>query len=250
AAMGVSRGAGGRCGIPVRRVRGDYLASATLGLGAIVRLLVLSDALRPWLGGSFGVLLIPKPSIDGWELSGPRELYYLTLVASGLIAYVASRLQDSPLGRAWMAIREDEDVAQAIGINLVTTKLLAYGLGGAMGGVGGAIFAVLVGSVFPQSFSLLISINVLVLIILGGLGSLWGVVVGALVLVGLPELLREFGDYRFLVYGIVLVAMMLFRPEGLLPAAAQRRELHTEEDAPSSGPGPAVSVAGGGAVQG
>ncbi|HLJ61497.1 MAG TPA: branched-chain amino acid ABC transporter permease [bacterium] len=249
-AMGVSLVAGVLFGIPVLRVRGDYLAIATLGLGEIVRLLVLSDALRPWLGGSFGVLLIPKPRIGGWELSGPRELYYLTLVASGLIAYVASRLQDSPLGRAWMAIREDEDVAQAIGINLVTTKLLAYGLGGAMGGVGGAIFAVLVGSVFPQSFSLLISINVLVLIILGGLGSLWGVVVGALVLVGLPELLREFGDYRFLVYGIVLVAMMLFRPEGLLPAAAQRRELHAGEDASPPAPRPAVSVAGTGSVEG
>ncbi|HXX38803.1 MAG TPA: branched-chain amino acid ABC transporter permease [bacterium] len=246
AAMAVSLVAGVLFGIPVLRVRGDYLAIATLGLGEIVRLLVLSDALRPWLGGSFGVLLIPKPHIDGWELSGPRELYYLTLVVSGLIAYVASRLQDSPLGRAWMAIREDEDVAEAIGISLVTTKLLAYGLGGAMGGAGGAIFAVLVGSVFPQSFSLLISINVLVLIILGGMGSLWGVVVGALVLVGLPELLREFGDYRFLVYGIVLVAMMLFRPEGLLPAAAQRRELHAADVTPAGDPAAAVAVSGAG----
>ena len=232
-AIAVSLVAGILFGIPVLRVRGDYLAIATLGLGEIVRLLVLSDALRPWLGGSFGVLAIPKPRIDGWELSGPRQLYYLTLVASALVAYVAWRLQDSRLGRAWMAIREDEDVAQALGIDLVSTKLLAYGLGGAMGGMGGAIFATLVGSVFPHSFSLLISINVLVLIILGGLGSLWGVVVGALVLVGLPELLREFGEYRFLVYGIVLVVMMLVRPEGLVPASAQRRELHSEE-APGS----------------
>lgn len=232
-AIAVSLVAGILFGIPVLRVRGDYLAIATLGLGEIVRLLVLSDALRPWLGGSFGVLAIPKPGIDGWELSGPRQLYYLTLAASALVAYVAWRLQDSRLGRAWMAIREDEDVAQALGIDLVSTKLLAYGLGGAMGGMGGAIFATLVGSVFPHSFSLLISINVLVLIILGGLGSLWGVVVGALVLVGLPELLREFGEYRFLVYGIVLVVMMLVRPEGLVPASAQQRELHSEE-APGS----------------
>ena len=228
-AIAVSLVAGILFGIPVLRVRGDYLAIATLGLGEIVRLLVLSDALRPWLGGSFGVLAIPKPRLDGWELSGPRQLYYLTLVASALVAYVAWRLQDSRLGRAWMAIREDEDVAQALGIDLVSTKLLAYGLGGAMGGMGGAIFATLVGSVFPHSFSLLISINVLVLIILGGLGSLWGVIVGALVLVGLPELLREFGEYRFLVYGIVLVVMMLVRPEGLVPASAQQRELHSEE---------------------
>lgn len=228
-AVAVSLVAGVIFGIPVLRVRGDYLAIATLGLGEIVRLLVLSDALEPWLGGSFGVLAIPKPVIAGFELSGPRQLYYLTVVASALIAYVAWRLQDSRLGRAWMAIREDEDVAQAIGINLITTKLLAYGIGGAMGGIGGAIFAVMLGSVFPHSFQLLISINVLVLIILGGMGSIWGVIVGALVLVGLPELLREFGEFRFLIYGIVLVTMMLFRPEGLLPAAAQRLELHAEE---------------------
>ena len=249
-AIAVSLVAGILFGIPVLRVRGDYLAIATLGLGEIVRLLVLSDALKPWLGGSFGVLSIPKPRLDGWELSGPREIYYLTMVASALVAYVAWRLQDSRLGRAWMAIREDEDVAQALGIDLVSTKLLAYGLGGAMGGMGGAIFAVLVGSVFPHSFSLLISINVLVLIILGGLGSLWGVVVGALVLVGLPELLREFGEYRFLVYGIVLVVMMLVRPEGLVPASALQRELHSEE-APGGtrievGTAPAGPEAGGG----
>ena len=239
-AVAVSLVAGVIFGVPVLRVRGDYLAIATLGLGEIVRLLVLSDALEPWLGGSFGVLSIPKPVLGGWELSGPRELYYLTIVASALIAYVAWRLQDSRLGRAWMAIREDEDVAQAIGINLITTKLLAYGIGGAMGGIGGAIFAVMVGSVFPHSFQLLISINVLVLIILGGMGSIWGVVVGALVLVGLPELLREFGEYRFLIYGIVLVGMMLYRPEGLLPGAAQKLELHADEAA-----APEASLAGG-----
>jgi branched-chain amino acid transport system permease protein len=231
-------------GMPVLRVRGDYLAIATLGLGEIVRLLVLSDALRPVLGGSFGVLQIPKPVIAGWELSGPRQIFYLTLAASALVAYVAWRLQESRLGRAWMAIREDEDVAEAIGIGLVSTKLLAYGLGGAMGGMGGAIFATLLGSVFPASFQLLISINVLVLIILGGMGSLWGVVVGALALVGLPELLREFGEYRFLIYGVVLVTMMLFRPEGLVPAAAQKRELHARDEA-EPGPAPVASPAAG-----
>ncbi|HEX4836212.1 MAG TPA: branched-chain amino acid ABC transporter permease [bacterium] len=239
-AIAVSLVAGVIFGVPVLRVRGDYLAIATLGLGEIVRLLVLSDALGPWLGGSFGVLGIPKPVIAGWELSGPRQLYYLTAVASALIAYVAWRLQDSRLGRAWMAIREDEDVAQAIGINLISTKLLAYGIGGAMGGIGGAIFAVMLGSVFPHSFQLLISINVLVLIILGGMGSIWGVIVGALVLIGLPELLREFGEFRFLIYGVVLVVMMLYRPEGLLPAAAQKLELHAEEAAEPDAAGAVV----------
>ncbi|GBD28904.1 hypothetical protein HRbin31_00929 [bacterium HR31] len=119
-----------------------------------------------------------------------------------------------------------------MGINLVSVKLLAYGLGAAFAGVGGAIFAVMVGSVFPHSFQLLISIQVLALIIVGGMGSIPGVIVGSAVLIGLPELLREFGEFRFLVYGAVLVAMMLLRPEGLLPAAAQRRELHAVEEEP------------------
>lgn len=229
-AVVVSLIAGIILGIPVLGIRGDYLAIATLGFGEIVRLLVLSDALRPWLGGSQGVLAIPKPVLAGFELSGPQHLYYLTVVASAVVAYVAWRLQDSRLGRAWMAIREDEDVAEALGINLVSVKLLAYGLGAAFAGVGGAIFAVMVGSVFPHSFQLLISIQVLALIIVGGMGSIPGVIVGSAVLIGLPELLREFGEFRFLVYGAALVAMMLLRPEGLLPAAVQRRELHALEE--------------------
>lgn len=224
-ALVVSLIAGVLFGLPILRIRGDYLAIATLGFGEIIRLMVLSDFLRPWLGGSQGVLGIPKPTIGGFEFAGPESLYYLTLVSSALVAFVAMRLRDSRLGRAWMALREDEDVAEAMGINLVNVKLLAYGIGGAFAGMSGAIFAVMLGSVFPHSFNLLISINVLALIIVGGMGSLPGVVVGALFLVGLPELLREFSDFRFLVYGAALIIMMQWRPEGLWPAAAQRREL-------------------------
>jgi len=233
-AVVVSLVAGVILGIPVLGIRGDYLAIATLGFGEITRLLVLSDFLRPWLGGSQGVLAIPKPFVGPYELFGPQHLFYVTLAGSALVAYVAWRLERSRLGRAWMAIREDEEVAEALGVNLVQVKLLAYGLGAAFAGVAGAIFAVMVGSVFPHSFQLLISINVLALIIVGGLGSTPGVVVGSLALVGLPELLREFGEFRFLVYGAVLVAMMLLRPEGLLPAAARRRELR--ETAEAHGP--------------
>lgn len=228
----VSAIAGVILGIPVLGIRGDYLAIATLGFGEIVRLLVLSDALRPWLGGSQGILAIPKPVVLGVELRDPQHLYYLTLVFAAVAAFAAWRLQNSKVGRAWMAIREDEDVAQALGIDLVATKLLAFGLGAALAGLGGAIFAVMLGSVFPHSFSLLISINVLALIIVGGLGSIPGVILGSVALIGLPELLREFGEFRFLVYGAALVAMMLLRPEGLWPAAAVRRELHAEEAAP------------------
>jgi branched-chain amino acid transport system permease protein len=128
-----------------------------------------------------------------------------------------------------MAMREDEDVAEAMGIDLVQTKLLAFAMGAAFAGLSGAIFATKLGSVFPHSFNLLISINVLSLIILGGIGSLPGVVVGALILVGLPELLREFAEYRMLMYGALLIVMMLARPEGFWPEATRKRELRDAE---------------------
>jgi branched-chain amino acid transport system permease protein len=146
------------------------------------------------------------------------------------VAFVAWRLRGSRLGRSWMAIREDEDVAEGIGINLVSTKLLAYMLGGGFAGLAGAISAGLVGSIFPSSIQLFLSINVVAIVIVGGMGSIPGVVLGALFLIGLPELFREFSDYRFLFYGIALMAMMIFRPEGLLPSKIARRELHTAEE--------------------
>ncbi len=237
-ATAVSLIAGVLFGLPILRIRGDYLAIATLGFGEIMRLLVLSDFLRRWLGGSQGVLGIPKPALLGFEFRGPEQLFFLTIGASLVVAFVAARLRDSRLGRAWMAVREDEDVAEALGINTVNVKLLAYGIGGAFAGVSGAIFAVMVGSVFPHSFNVLISINVLALIIVGGMGSLPGVMVGSLALVGLPELLREFSDFRFLVYGAVLIVMMQFRPEGLWPTAVARRELHADAEAAGVPAGP------------
>lgn len=217
-------------GMPVLGIRGDYLAIATLGFGEIIRLLVGSDFLRPYLGGSFGILAIPKPWIGNIELVGPQQLYYLVVIGSALAAFVALRLRDSRLGRAWMAIREDEDVAEALGVNLVQTKLLAYSLGAAFAGLGGAIFATMVGSIFPHSMTLLVSINVVALLIVGGMGSIPGVIVGAAFLIGLPELFREFSEYRYLFYGAALIVMMLSKPEGLWPSAVTRRELHAEAD--------------------
>jgi len=213
-------------GIPVLGVRGDYLAVATLGLGEIVRVIVQSDAAAPLLAGAQGILQIPKPRIGDIELADPVALFFLTLVCAAVAAYFAWRLESSRLGRAWMAIRDDEDVAQALGINLVKVKLLAYGLGAAFAGLSGSIFAVMLTSVYPSSFQLLVSINVLALIIVGGMGSLPGVIVGSLALVGLPELLREFGENRYLFYGVALIVMMRIRPEGLWPSATRRRELH------------------------
>ena len=218
-------------GIPVLKIRGDYLAVATLGLGEIVRVLVLSDFAAPVLAGAQGVLNIPPPYLfTGAAVDDPIELYYIALGAAAVAAYFAYRLENSRLGRAWTAIRDDEDVAQALGINLVNVKLLAYGLGAAFAGLAGAIFATMLTSIYPHSFQLIISVNVLALIIVGGMGSLPGVVVGALALIGLPELLREFGEYRFFFYGVAIVAVMRLRPAGLWPSAARRREMQLEEE--------------------
>ncbi len=231
-------------GLPVLGVRGDYLAIATLGFGEIVRLLAGSDFLAPFLGGPQGIIGIQKPCLGtlgeflkvdvprvctGIELGGPKEIYYLAVASAITIAFITWRLQKSRLGRAWMAIREDEDVAEALGINLIQTKLLAYMLGAASAGLGGAIFTVLVGSIFSTSMQLIVSINVVSLIIVGGMGSIPGVIVGAIVLIGLPELLREVSEYRFLFYGVALIMMMLAKPEGLWPSQATLRELHHDE---------------------
>jgi branched-chain amino acid transport system permease protein len=228
-------------GAPVLRLRGDYLAIVTLGFGEIARILFLSDALAPWFGGVqgilsvgaiFGVAEITVP-ILGWELRGPTLTYYPLLFFCIVAAYVATQLKYSRTGRAWNAMREDEDVAEATGVSTTNYKLLAFAMGAAVGCLGGAVFATHLQSVFPGSFNILVSITVLAVVILGGMGSIPGVVVGALALIGLPELLREFAEFRLLVYGGVLVIMMLLRPEGLVPDYARRRELH-EESGPAS----------------
>lgn len=252
-AVAVAALAGVFLGIPVLRMRGDYLAIVTLGLAEIIRILVLSDFLRPILGGAQGILNIPKPTMayiqniidslpvpiqnfyffflgDSGLIKDPGHFYYLIVICCFIIAFIAWRLQYARVGRNWMAMREDEDVAEAMGINLIASKLLAFGIGAAFAGLAGAIFAAQVGSIFPHSFQLLISINVVSLVIIGGAGSIPGVIVGALVLVGLPELLREFAEFRLLIYGGLLVVMMLVRPEGLWPSEVVQREMQTGEE--------------------
>jgi branched-chain amino acid transport system permease protein len=216
-------------GIPVLGMRGDYLAIVTLGFGEIIQRLAISDWLKPYIGGSNGITLIPKAVVGPIELNNPQTLYYLWVAGCLVVAFISQRVKDSRLGRAWMALREDEDVAEAMGIELVRTKLLAFATGAAFAGLSGAIFASKLASIYPHSFHLLISINVLCLIIVGGMGNVPGVIVGALALVGLPEILREFAEYRLLMYGAALVAMMLLRPEGLLPEARRKLELHEVE---------------------
>jgi branched-chain amino acid transport system permease protein len=243
--IAVAMFAGVILGVPVLKMRGDYLAIVTLGFGEIIRILALSDLLKPFLGGAQGTRGIAKPDIGLIQINwGPQAFYYFFLVGALLVIFIATRVKSSRLGRAWMAVREDEDVAQAMGINLVATKLLAFAMGASFGGLSGAIFASKLGSIFPSSFNFLISINVLSLIIIGGMGSIPGVVVGALALVGLPELMREFAEFRYLFYGIGLVVMMLTRPEGLWPEAARSRELHEAEAEAEVEPATAGAVAG------
>ncbi|MBP8001666.1 MAG: hypothetical protein KA314_24445 [Chloroflexi bacterium] len=212
--------------LPILRMRGDYLAITTLGFGEIIRLLALSDWLKPYIGGAQGILGIPKASLFGFVFRQPPQIYYLVLASGLLVFFISQRLNNSRTGRQWMAMREDEDAAKAMGIDTTRSKLLAFTLSAASGGLAGALFASKLGTLFPNSFELLISINVLALIIVGGMGSMPGIVLGAFVLVGMPELLREFSEYRQLAYGILLIFMMLARPEGLLPSAVRQRELH------------------------
>jgi branched-chain amino acid transport system permease protein len=216
-------------GAPVLRLRGDYLAIVTLGFGEIARFLFRSEALREAVGGPAGVVGLPNMYVPGvGELTSPGEYFYPVVAFAALAAYVAWRLSKSRTGRAWNAMREDETVAAATGINTTNYKLLAFALGGTLGGISGGLFAVQLRSVYPDSFLLIVSITALAIIILGGMGTIRGVIAGALILVGLPEALREFGEYRYLLYGAALVGMMVLRPEGLFPSRVRRAELHAD----------------------
>lgn len=210
--------------LPVVRMRGDYLAIATLGFGEIIRLLALSDWFAPLIGGAQGVLFIPKPGILGFSFQSPQQIYYIILAACVLVLFVSQRLDISRTGRQWRAIREDEPVANAMGIDVTWVKTLAFTLSAASGGLSGAIFASKLGTIFPHSFQLLISVNVLCIIIIGGMASIPGIAIGSLLLVGVPELLREFSEYRYLFYGLLLILMTLYRPQGMIPVKVQEHK--------------------------
>lgn len=221
-------------GTPVLRMRGDYLAIVTLGFGEIARILFLSDWLTPTFGGAQGIKRIPDIVIGPWEIRGPEAFLYAIFILILLAAYVSYSLQNSRVGRAWMAMREDESVAEAVGVNIVAAKLSAFLVGAVLAGLGGALFSTKIGSIFPSSFDIIVSITVLVVVIVGGMASVRGVILGAVVLVGMPELLREFDDFRFLIYGALLIFMMLQRPEGFIPSKRRAQELHeadVEQDA-------------------
>jgi branched-chain amino acid transport system permease protein len=181
-------------------------------------------------------------------MRSPQHFYYLALVFCAIAVFFSYRLTDSRVGRAWNAMREDEQVAEAMGISVVRYKLLASAVGGALGGLAGALFAVKIGSLTSQSFTILVSITALAIVILGGLGSIRGAILGSFVLIGLPQLLTEFEGYRLSIYGAALIGIMLFRPQGLLPNVRRARELEEEERAQDAWAKAAEDTAAGEAV--
>ncbi len=212
-------------GLPTLRLRGDYLAIVTLGFGEIVRLV-----LNNWdevTGGPNGIMHIAKPSFFGLSLGKPVYLYYLVLALCLLVALSIDRLNRSRLGRALVAMREDEVAARACGVDTVRLKLLAFVLAAAVAGTMGVVFSAKMGFVSPESFTFWESIMVLCMVVLGGMASIPGVVLGALALIVLPEVFRQVQNYRMLIFGASMVAMMIFRPQGLWPS--RRRQMEMEE---------------------
>lgn len=240
----VSAFTGMALGVPVLRLRGDYLAIVTLGFGEIINRLVNSSVFKDLLGGPQGVNGIPVPNLNlsfinpdwNFHLARSTEIYYLFLFTVAIGTVVVLRLVNTRLGRAWRALRDDEDVAEAIGIHLVGAKLLAFGISSAFSGMGGALFGASLQGIYPNSFTLNVSIFVLSLVIVGGMGSIPAVFVGSLVLIGMPELLRELQDYRLLAFGVLLVVVMLLKPEGILPPQTPK----LSEKASARQPVPAV----------
>ena len=248
-------------GAPTLRLRGDYLAIVTLGFGEIIpRFFQNGNDLAGFnlTNGTIGIKTIDAPglqflpdSLSSWQEFGTLDLnpwYYTILVLVLITIYINVRLRDSRLGRAWISVREDETAAAAMGINPVTTKLWAYALGAVFGGIAGAFYGAFIANIFPTSFSFSISILILCMVVLGGMGNIYGVILGAIVLQGinfylLPqanEWVHSIGEsvgsqalstvdlprYNFFLFGVILVVMMLLRPEGIIPNRQRAEELH------------------------
>lgn len=225
-------------GFPVLRLRGDYLAIVTLGFGEIIRLLLIN--LNDWTGGPDGISGIPKPTVMGfemtrnasveggttfhqlmgWEFSSVHMvifLYLMALMLAMVTLWISNRLIRMPIGRAWEALREDEIACRSLGLSPMRIKLSAFTLGAMFAGFGGAFFAARQGIVNPESFTFIESALILAIVVLGGMGSQLGVIVAAILITVLPELAREFSEYRMLIFGLVMILMMVWRPQGLFP---------------------------------
>ena len=229
-------------GAPTLKLRGDYLAIVTLGFGEIIRIF-LNNLSQPVniTNGPRGITGIDPFVLFGFRFSTPIQYYYLLLLVALAIIFVNLRLQNSRIGRAWEAIREDEIAARAMGIDTRNLKLLAFAMGATFGGIAGGMFSAIQAFISPESFVLVESIMVVSMVVLGGMGNIWGVILGALLLSFVPEILRWtvtpvqealFGRMliepeviRMLLFGLALVLVMLYRPAGLLPSAVRKREL-------------------------
>ena len=233
-------------GFPVLRLRGDYLAIVTLGFGEIIRLLLVN--LTDWTGGPDGISSIPKPTVMGLPMTrSPLTedgttfhqffglefnsmhmvifLYLMALLLAVVTLLISNRLIRMPIGRAWEALREDEIACRSLGLNPMKIKLSAFTLGAMFAGFGGAFFAARQGIVNPESFTFIESALILAIVVLGGMGSQLGVIVAAIILTVLPELAREFSEYRMLIFGLVMILMMIWRPQGLLPMKRHQVEV-------------------------
>ncbi|MBS3849862.1 branched-chain amino acid ABC transporter permease [Devosia sp. J2-20] len=213
-AVGAAVVAGIVIGTPTLRLRSDYLAIVTLGFGEIVRFTARNLDIT---GGASGISGIQQPWLFGWHINTPFEFYYVFVVLAILAVIVSVRLQNSRLGRAWLYVRHDEDAAEAMGIDTVRVKLAAYVIGAIFGAIAGAFFAVNLGAISPESFSFQQSVLILMAVILGGMGKIPGVILGAFIVVLAPELLRDMGEFRLLLFAVGLLLVMLFRPSGIWP---------------------------------
>ncbi len=205
-------------GLPILNLRGDYLAIVTLGFAEIIRILLKSDLMTPYTAGPRGIRDIAGPSLFGKSFTSDVDFMYLIIIAVLVVTFLANRLQNSRTGKAWFAINLDETVARATGVNAFASKLLALSLSAAVAGLAGVLFASRNQFSGPDDHALMVSINVICLVIVGGIGNIPGVFLGAFALKGLPEILRETENYRLLIFGVLLIVMMRLRPEGFLPA--------------------------------
>jgi len=223
-------------GFPILRLRGDYLAIVTLGFASITKIV-----LENWdtvFGGAAGIAGIPRPEFFGVALDGREKsmyTYYIVLALVAITIFVTNRLKNSRVGRAWMALREDEIACVAMGVDMARTKLSAYALGAFWAGLVGVIFAAHNNFINPDSFTFMDSAMILAMVVLGGMGSILGVIIAALALKLLPEYLRAFAEYRMLMFGGVMVLMMIFRPQGLINNMRRKYESDTVDGRSENG---------------
>ena len=206
--------AGLAIGAPTLRLRGDYLAIVTLGFGEIIRFTVRNIGIT---GGAVGLIGIERPVFFGIVLNQISHFYYMFFILAIIAIFISYRLHDSRLGRAWQYIREDEDAAAAMGINVVSTRLSAFIIGSCFGAVAGSFFAAKMTAISPDSFMFIHSVMILLAVVLGGMGKIPGVVLGAIIVTLFPEISRDIGQYRLIIFAIILLVLMIYRPQGIWP---------------------------------